>query len=41
VDGALSTTLKGDGLVREFLDILEAYVARKYPGVEPALTAAR
>ena len=41
VDGALSTTLKGDGLVREFLEILEGYVARKYPANERALTAAR
>ncbi len=31
VDGALHTTLKGDGLVREFLDILENYVAAHYP----------
>lgn len=31
IDGELSRTLKGDGLVREFLDILEDYVARKYP----------
>jgi len=38
VDGALSTTLKGDGLVREFLDILENYVARKYPSSDRALT---
>ena len=30
VDGALYTTLRGDGLVREFLGILESYVARKY-----------
>ena len=36
VDGALSTTLKGEGLVREFLDILESYVARKYPAPEYA-----
>jgi (E)-4-hydroxy-3-methylbut-2-enyl-diphosphate synthase len=31
IDGRLSVTLKGDGIVREFLDILEAYVARRYP----------
>jgi (E)-4-hydroxy-3-methylbut-2-enyl-diphosphate synthase len=31
VDGALSVTLKGDGLVKEFLEILENYVERKYP----------
>ena len=39
VDGALSVTLKGDGLVKEFLDILERYVARKYPATERALAA--
>jgi (E)-4-hydroxy-3-methylbut-2-enyl-diphosphate synthase len=39
VDGALATTLKGDGLVREFLAMLESYVARKYPARERALTA--
>ena len=41
VDGALYKTLRGDGLVREFLDILESYVARKYPSSEHALTATR
>jgi len=43
VDGALSVTLKGEGLVREFLDILENYVTRTYPNTEPSvsLTAAR
>jgi (E)-4-hydroxy-3-methylbut-2-enyl-diphosphate synthase len=41
VDGALATTLKGDGLVREFLDMLEGYVARKYPAIERTLTTAR
>ena len=30
MDGALLTTLRGDGLVREFLEILEGYVARTY-----------
>ena len=30
VDGALHTTLKGEGIVPEFLEILEAYVARRY-----------
>ena len=39
VDGELHTTLKGDGLVREFLGILEAYVARTYPAVTNALAA--
>lgn len=38
VDGALFTTLKGDGLVRDFLDILEQYVARKYPSADRTLT---
>jgi (E)-4-hydroxy-3-methylbut-2-enyl-diphosphate synthase len=41
VDGALATTLKGDGLVREFLDMLEGYVARKYSSLEKTLTTAR
>jgi (E)-4-hydroxy-3-methylbut-2-enyl-diphosphate synthase len=41
VDGALFTTLKGDGLVREFLDILETYVARKYPSQDRTLAAIR
>jgi (E)-4-hydroxy-3-methylbut-2-enyl-diphosphate synthase len=31
IDGALATTLRGDGLVREFLGILESYVAKSYP----------
>lgn len=39
VDGALATTLKGDGLVREFLAILESYVERKYPSADRALVA--
>jgi (E)-4-hydroxy-3-methylbut-2-enyl-diphosphate synthase len=34
MDGALHTTLKGDGLVREFLEILESYVTRKYAASE-------
>jgi (E)-4-hydroxy-3-methylbut-2-enyl-diphosphate synthase len=38
IDGELSRTLKGDGLVREFLDILESYVARRYPAAERALS---
>ncbi len=33
IDGKLSVTLKGDGIVPEFLAILEDYVARKYPSV--------
>ena len=30
VDGRLMVTLKGDGIVPEFLAILESYVARRY-----------
>ena len=30
VDGALRTTLRGDGIVEEFIGILEDYVARRY-----------
>ena len=38
VDGKLMTTLKGDAIVAEFLEILESYVARTYPAqtAEPA-----
>jgi (E)-4-hydroxy-3-methylbut-2-enyl-diphosphate synthase len=36
VDGRLHTTLKGDRIVAEFLEILEDYVARTYPAAEPA-----
>ena len=31
VDGALHTTLRGNAIVAEFLEILEAYVSRTYP----------
>jgi (E)-4-hydroxy-3-methylbut-2-enyl-diphosphate synthase len=31
VDGKLDRTLRGEGLVKEFIDILEAYVERHYP----------
>lgn len=34
VDGALHTTLKGDGIVAEFLEILEDYVATHYDSAE-------
>ena len=37
VDGKLMTTLKGERIVPEFLQILEDYVARTYPAPEPAL----
>src|SRR5688572_21227547 len=39
IDGALSVTLKGDGLVREFLGILENYVERTYPAGKQELAA--
>jgi (E)-4-hydroxy-3-methylbut-2-enyl-diphosphate synthase len=38
VDGELYTTLRGDAIVAEFLEILDAYVARRYaapPGLHP------
>jgi len=38
MDGALLTTLKGDGLVREFLEILESYVVRNYSATERAVS---
>jgi len=41
MDGALLTTLKGDGLVREFLEILESYVARTYAPDDAAVAASR
>ena len=31
IDGRLDRTLRGDGLVDEFIGILEDYVARRYP----------
>ena len=34
VDGSLYTTLKGDAIVAEFLEILEKYVASHYPAQE-------
>ena len=37
IDGELSVTLKGDRLVEEFIDILNDYVARRYPS--PAVPA--
>jgi (E)-4-hydroxy-3-methylbut-2-enyl-diphosphate synthase len=33
VDGALHTTLRGEGLVDDFIGLLEAYVERRYGGV--------
>jgi (E)-4-hydroxy-3-methylbut-2-enyl-diphosphate synthase len=35
IDGKLSTTLRGDHIVAEFREILDAYVAQKYGAVEP------
>ena len=40
VDGKLMTTLRGEGIVPEFLEILESYVARKYAATE-SLSGAR
>ena len=37
IDGKLDRTLRGDGLVAEFIEILEGYVARRYPS--PAVPA--
>jgi (E)-4-hydroxy-3-methylbut-2-enyl-diphosphate synthase len=34
IDGKLDRTLRGDGLVDEFIGILEDYVARRYPASE-------
>jgi (E)-4-hydroxy-3-methylbut-2-enyl-diphosphate synthase len=39
IDGRLDRTLRGDGLVDEFIAILEAYVAERYPGSGGASTA--
>jgi (E)-4-hydroxy-3-methylbut-2-enyl-diphosphate synthase len=30
IDGKLDRTLRGDGLVKEFIDILEGYVEHRY-----------
>jgi (E)-4-hydroxy-3-methylbut-2-enyl-diphosphate synthase len=30
IDGKLSTTLRGDGIVAEFRDILDDYIGRRY-----------
>jgi (E)-4-hydroxy-3-methylbut-2-enyl-diphosphate synthase len=39
IDGKLDRTLRGEGLVREFIEILEAYVDRRYPAPEAVVTA--
>jgi len=36
IDGRLDRTLRGDGLVDEFIDILESYVERRYGAAVPA-----
>jgi (E)-4-hydroxy-3-methylbut-2-enyl-diphosphate synthase len=36
IDGKLSRTLRGDGIVSEFREILDNYVARRY-GVKEVL----
>jgi len=36
IDGRLDRTLRGDDLVREFIEILDDYVARRYPTPLPA-----
>jgi len=42
IDGKLDRTLRGDHLVDEFTDILEAYVERRYPASgEDALSSDR
>jgi (E)-4-hydroxy-3-methylbut-2-enyl-diphosphate synthase len=38
IDGKLDRTLRGDGLIDEFIGILEGYVDRRY-GAEQAATA--
>ena len=40
VDGAKTTTLRGDDIVPRFLEILEAYVAARYPTPGSAAAAA-
>jgi (E)-4-hydroxy-3-methylbut-2-enyl-diphosphate synthase len=37
IDGRLDRTLRGEGLVDEFIDILEAYVERRYPAATGAV----
>jgi len=35
VDGTLRTTLRGEGLVAEFIGLLEDYVEQRYGGSTP------
>ena len=39
VDGKLVVTLRGEGIVPEFLALLEQYVVRRYPSGEPVAVA--
>jgi (E)-4-hydroxy-3-methylbut-2-enyl-diphosphate synthase len=39
IDGKLALTLRGEGIVPEFLRILDDYVMRRYPSREPAAIA--
>ena len=41
IDGKLSKTLRGDGIVQEFREILETYVTRRYGAAELAEPVAR
>ena len=41
VDGALRTTLRGDGLVDDFIGILDDYVERRYGGGDSVVAAPR
>jgi (E)-4-hydroxy-3-methylbut-2-enyl-diphosphate synthase len=41
VDGRLAVTLKGDGIVQQFIAILDDYVARRYPEPSGDAAAAR
>ena len=40
MDGKLKVTLRGDNIVREFIDILNSYVDRKYAGAAAVLETA-
>jgi hypothetical protein len=40
IDGKLDRTLRGEGLVTEFIGILEDYVDRRYPATPPVPTGA-
>lgn len=39
MDGKLERTLRGDGLVDEFIELLEAYVERRYPSTREPVQA--